>query len=66
MSAKEQETEVKRTTPGASSTDEPANAGKPSTIQRDKAEDDDITMGDEAQKRRDKMQHQEKAEGDRR
>lgn len=30
------------------------------------AEDDDITLGDEAQKLRDKRQRQEKAEGDRR
>jgi hypothetical protein len=27
---------------------------------------DDVTMGEEAQKHRDKMMHQEKAEGDRR
>jgi hypothetical protein len=29
-----------------------------------KADEDDITLGDEAQKKRDKMQRQEKAEGD--
>jgi hypothetical protein len=67
MSAKEQETEAKRTAPGASGTERPTgSAGKPSTGQRDEAEADDVTMGDEAQKLRDKMQHQEKAEGDRR
>jgi hypothetical protein len=68
MSAKEQETEAKRTTPGASGSGEPPATGveKQSTTQRDKAEADDVTIGDEAQKHRDKIQHQEKAEGERR
>ena len=41
---------------------------KPETSRQaqERAEADDITLGDEAQKQRDKMQRQEKAEGDER
>jgi hypothetical protein len=67
MSAKEQETEAKRTAPGASATGKPpVGAERRPMVQREKADADDITIGDEAQKLRDKRQRQEKAEGDRR
>lgn len=40
------------------------NQAKPAATERGGAEADDVTMGEEAQKHRDKMQNQEKAEGD--